>query len=61
MNRPDALAYAAPILSVLFLALVVIWVLRGPRDFVIDFHYLPETLRSAGGAAHQPHLRSRFC
>ena len=58
----DTLVYGVPILYMLVLTLVVVkWVLRGPRDYVIDFIYIPETLRLTGRLAHEAGVRSRFC
>jgi len=53
--------YAAPLLYIGVFTLVVKWVLRGPRDLIIDIHYLPETFRLTGWTAHQADMRSRLC
>jgi len=55
------LVYAVPVLYIGALTMMVKWVLRGPRDMIIDIHYLPETLTHTGRSAHQADLRSRFC
>ena len=52
------LIYGLPVLYMLVLTLVVKWVLRGPRDTVIDMIYLPETIRLTDRFAHKANLRS---
>jgi len=59
-SHHDTLLYALPFLCILMMTLVVKWVLRGPRDYVINYIYLPETLRLTGRLAHEADLRSRF-
>jgi len=34
------------------------WATRGPRDLIIDLHYLPATLELTGRLAHETDLRS---
>lgn len=48
----DSLIYTLPFLYIFLMTLIVKWVLRGPRDSVIDIIYLPETIRLSGRLAH---------
>ena len=56
----ESLIYGLPFLYILLMTLVVKWVLRGPRDSIIDVMYLPETIRLTGRVAHEADLRSRL-